>query len=40
MEKINRFIVKYFGWLLYPTDKQGKEEQNKKIREQYGRIEK
>jgi hypothetical protein len=35
MEKINRFIVKYLGWLLYPTDKQGKEEQNKNIINKY-----
>jgi hypothetical protein len=30
--------MKYLGWMLYPTDKQGKEEQNRKIREKYGKF--
>ncbi len=25
--------MKYFGWILYPSDKQGKEEKNRIIRE-------
>lgn len=35
MEKIDKFLMKYFGWMLYPTDKQGKEEKHKQIRKKY-----
>lgn len=31
--------MKYFGWILYPSDKQGKEEKNRIIRESYGKHE-
>ena len=33
--KIDKFIVKYFGFILYPTHKLGKEDTNKKIHEKY-----
>lgn len=32
---LNKIIVKYFGYILYPSNKQGKEEKNKKIQESY-----
>ena len=30
IDKINKKIAKYLGWILYPASKQGKEEKNKK----------
>jgi len=34
---INNFIMKYLGFLLYPSTKMGKEERNKKIQEHYNK---
>lgn len=31
----NKKIMKYFGFMFYPTCKQGKEERNKKMQEMY-----
>lgn len=33
--KLNKLIIKYFGFILYPTNKQGKEDKNKKIQGYY-----
>jgi hypothetical protein len=37
MEKINQIIIKYFGWLLYPESKQGKEHKLEQLKKIYGR---
>lgn len=33
--KLNKLVVKYFGFMLYPTSKCGKEEINKEILKKY-----
>jgi len=38
MEKINRFIMKYFGWILYPASKLGKEEKNMNTQKHYENL--
>jgi hypothetical protein len=35
INKINKLIMKYFGFMLYPLSKQGKEEKNTNIHNQY-----
>lgn len=37
MERLNKIIIKYIGWILYPTSKQGKEDYNITIKEKYGK---
>ncbi len=32
---IDKKIMKYLGFMLYPTHKQGKEDRNKRIQEMY-----
>jgi hypothetical protein len=34
-EKINRFLMRKIGFILYPLDKSGKEEKNKRIHDLY-----
>lgn len=35
MKKLDKLIFKYLGWLLYPKNKLGKEEQHKKMCQDY-----
>ena len=32
---LDKLVMKYFGFMLYPTSKQGIEERNKTIQEMY-----
>jgi hypothetical protein len=35
LKKLDKLIMKYLGWMLYPTDKRGKEVKNTEIRKYY-----
>lgn len=35
LNKTNKIIMKYFGFMLYPTSKLGKEEKNMEIQNRY-----
>lgn len=35
LNKVNKFIMKYIGFMLYPTSKLGKEGKNLEIKNRY-----
>jgi hypothetical protein len=35
LHKVNKFIMKYIGFMLYPTTKLGKEDKNLEIKNKY-----
>jgi hypothetical protein len=35
LKKLDKLIMKYLGWMLYPIDKQGKEVKNTEIHKHY-----
>lgn len=35
LHKVNKFIMKYIGFMLYPSNKLGKEDRNMEIQNRY-----